>query len=127
MIHLHKPSAEGHQHSNERSGTMPMPPYYRVTKETKFGFAAGLGDTSEMVWEGRGAKKLLAEYPIRVLGGELDDPLARSADFTAGSTTHYIFEMWVNGVLGNSGNGLLEPGYWTRCEDPRDRLSWSVS
>ena len=97
-------------------------PYYRVTKVTKLGYG-GPGDTSDVIWEGQGSDELSGEYPIRVLGGKLDDPLARSVNFAAGSTTRYTFEVYVDDdiVDGLYGGGVVVPGGWVECEDPRFR------
>lgn len=97
-------------------------PYYRVTKVTKLGYG-GPGDSSNVIWEGQGSDELSKEYPIRVLDGKLDDPLSRSTNFTAGSTTHYVFEVYVDDdiVDGLYGGGVVVPGGWVECEDPRFR------
>jgi cold shock CspA family protein len=97
-------------------------PYYRVTKVTKLGYG-GPGDTSDVIWEGQGSDELSGEYPIRVLDGKLDDPLARSVNFAAGSTTRYVFEVYVDDdiVDGTYGGGVVVPGGWVECEDPRFR------
>ena len=98
-------------------------PYYRITKVTKLGYG-GPGDTSNVVWEGQGADELSAQYPIRVLAGKIDDPLADSVDFAAGSTTRYIFEVYVDEDIVDGpyeGEGVMVPGYWLECDDPRHR------
>lgn len=97
-------------------------PYYRVTKVTKLGYG-GPGDTSDVVWEGQGADELSGEYPIRVLSGKLDDPLAGSVNFAAGSTTRYIFEVYVDEDFADDGygGGTPIPASWQPCEDPRYR------
>ena len=97
-------------------------PYYRVTKVTKLGYG-GPGDSSNVIWEGQGSDELSKEYPIRVLDGKLDDPLSRSTNFAAGSTTRYTFEVYVDDdiVDGLYGGGVVVPGGWVECEDPRFR------
>lgn len=97
-------------------------PYYRVTKVTKVGYG-GPGDSFDAIWEGQGSDELSKEYPIRILDGKLDDPLARSVNFAAGSTTRYIFEVYVDDDIADDpyGGGVLIPGRWVECEDPRFR------
>lgn len=98
-------------------------PYYRVTKVTKLGYG-GPGDTSEVIWEGQGSDELSGEYPIRVFSDRLDDPLARSVNFAAGSTTRYLFEVYVDDDIADGpyeGEGVLIPGHWVKCDDPRYR------
>lgn len=97
-------------------------PYYRVTKVTKLGYG-GPRDSSDVIWEGQGSDELSKEYPIRILDGKLDDPLARSVNFAAGSTTRYIFEVYVDDDIADDpyGGGVLIPGRWVECEDPRFR------
>lgn len=97
-------------------------PYFRVTKVTKLGYG-GPGDSSDVVWEGRGADALSGEYPIRVPSGNLNDPLARSVNFAAGSTTRYLFEVWVDEDFADDGygGGTPIPAHWQSCEDPRYR------
>lgn len=95
-------------------------PYYRVTKVTKLGYG-GPSDSSDVIWEGQGFDELSKEYPIRVLDGKLDDPLAPSTNFAAGSTTRYIFEVYVDDDIADDpyGSGVVIPGGWVECEDPR--------
>jgi hypothetical protein len=96
-------------------------PRYRVVRETKLGFG-GLGDSSEVIWEGQGADELSARYPIRVRDGMLDNPLARSTNFSAGSTTRYSFQVWVDDDVADGPydqSGVFVPGRWLECEDPR--------
>lgn len=97
-------------------------PYFRVRKVTKLGYG-GCGDTDDVIWEGRGTRDLDTQYPIRILGGKLDDPLARSTDFAAGSTTRYFFERWWDDDIADlpDGGAVPIPGYWEECGDPRYR------
>jgi cold shock CspA family protein len=98
-------------------------PRYRVVRVTKLGFG-GIGDSSEVIWEGQGADELTARYPIRVRNGMLDNPLAHSTNFDAGSTTRYLFEVWMDDDVADSPYdqpGVFVPGGWSECADPRYR------
>lgn len=94
-------------------------PLYRVIKEIKFGYGNSL-DSQKPVWEGRGGNAMAAEYPIRVLDGELNDPLSKSEDMAAGSTTSYSFEMLVTPDMTHD-TDCPPGGYWLPCRDPRPR------
>ena len=95
-------------------------PHYRVVKVTKLGYS-GFGDTSEAIWEGRGADKLSRDFDVRIRGDILDDPLADTVDFVAGSTTRYLFERWdiAAGIYGVSDPQGGQRGSWNKCHDPR--------
>lgn len=97
-------------------------PYYRVTRVTMLGYG-GPGDRSKVIWEGQGSDELSKKYPIRVLDGKLDDPLARTVNFFTGITTRYLFEVYVADDIVDDfyGGGVLIPGHWAECEDPRYR------
>lgn len=97
-------------------------PYYRVTEVTKYGYGDDR-DTRKVIWEGQGSNEMSRQYPIRVLSDKLDDPLAQSANLPAGSTTHYLFEVWVSEDVadGQEGEAIQIPGRWEPCDDPRER------
>ena len=94
-------------------------PLYRVIQDIKFGYGNSL-DSRKPIWEGQGGNAMATEYPIRVLDGELVDPLRQWVDHSAGSTTHYFFEMLVTPDMTDDTDCPPE-GHWQPCQDPRPR------
>jgi hypothetical protein len=89
-------------------------PFYRVI------WVLGIdGDEFEyLFWEGQG--HMTAQYPVRVLDGRLNDPLASSINPETGSTNRYYFQVWVPEDTAEDQRGITQiPGYWERCDDPR--------
>jgi len=91
-------------------------PLYRVSKKVRLGHGGGIDP--EIIWEGRGANALSAEYPIRVLDGKVVDQFERAVNFVTGNVTRYYFEVWVETDS--------IPGHWESCEDPRPRPALAV-
>lgn len=98
-------------------------PYYRVIKRITEQDGEELLLKELVIWEGQRVDKLSDKHPIQVSGGKLDDPLARTVDFEEHSTTLYRFEEWVpDDIVDDAyGGGILVPGFWLPCADPRYR------
>ena len=95
-------------------------PVYMLHKEIGLG---GGGETPlpELICVGMGADELSSRYPVRVLEGELDDPLAPTTEDEV--RIRYSFLQWFATKVEDSPRGpaLGCNGVWREVTDPRYR------
>lgn len=94
-------------------------PHYRVVKVKRY--ADSTPEESRVIWENRGAGAMSRDFDVRIIDGELWDPLAESIDWVEGSTAHYSFERWdiAAGIYAPSNPNGGQLGSWVKCSDPR--------